>query len=90
MRACTAVVRGHVQGVGFRYSTQRLAEELGVTGWVRNRPDRSVGVWVQGPDDAVGQLMAFLHRGPIGASVTSVEAQEADPDSALVRFEIRF
>jgi acylphosphatase len=88
--AHTAVVRGRVQGVGFRYSTWKLAAEFGVKGWVRNQPDGSVRVWAQGSADSVDQLMAFLHRGPGGAPVASVEAHEIDPDPDLTRFEIRY
>ena len=88
--ARTAVVRGRVQGVGFRYSTRKIATELGVTGWVRNQADGSVQVWAQGATDSVDQLMTFLRRGPSGASVTSVEANETDPDSGLSHFEIRY
>lgn len=88
-KACTAVIRGRVQGVGFRYSTRKIATELGVTGWVSNQPDGSVRVWAQGAAASVDQLMMFLHRGPGGASVTSIQAQEIDPDPALTHFEIR-
>lgn len=88
--ARTAVVRGRVQGVGFRYSTRKLAASFGVQGWVRNQPDGSVRIWAQGSADSVAQLMTFLHRGPGGASVTSVDAHEVDPDPDLTRFEIRY
>lgn len=87
--AFTAVVDGRVQGVGFRYATQRLAAELGIAGWVRNRPDGAVEVWAQGEQESVAQLATFLQHGPLGALVTSVETRTTDPDPAITRFEIR-
>ncbi len=89
MRAFTAVVRGQVQGVGFRFTTRRLAAELGLVGWVRNRSDGAVEVWAQGPGDSLARLSAFLDDGPFGATVVSVETAATDPDPTLSRFEIR-
>lgn len=88
--ALTAVVDGRVQGVGFRYATWRLAAELGLAGWVRNRPDGSVEVWAQGPSSSLARLTAFLAEGPPGAAVWSVETTETDPDPALTSFDVRF
>ncbi|MDH3680030.1 MAG: acylphosphatase [Acidimicrobiia bacterium] len=88
-RAFTAIVKGRVQGVGFRFTTWRLAAELGVLGWVRNRPDGSVEVWAQGTEDSLAALASFLDNGPLGAVVTAVETRTTDPDPTLARFEIR-
>ena len=65
-------VRGRVQGVGFRYALQREAQRLGLAGWVRNRLDGSVEAAIYGPDDAVGKLLEWAHRGPPSARVTDV------------------
>lgn len=73
------VVRGRVQGVGFRYSTVLEASNLGLTGWVRNRSDGSVEVWFEGRDDAVAEMLDWLARGPGFARVTSREAAEQPP-----------
>jgi acylphosphatase len=67
-----AVVTGRVQGVGFRYTTVDQARRLGVCGWVRNRPDGSVEVEVEGERAGVEALVRFLHRGPPGARVEDV------------------
>ncbi|WP_402465532.1 acylphosphatase [Isoptericola aurantiacus] len=74
-----AVVRGRVQGVGFRYATARLAEEAGVAGYVRNRPDGAVEAEVEGPDDAVARVADFLRSGPRGAHVTGAEVRAVAP-----------
>jgi acylphosphatase len=72
LTATAAVVRGDVQGVGFRDATLRHARELGVMGWVRNGDDGTVRVHAEGPQRAVEELVAFLHAGPPRARVSGV------------------
>jgi DNA ligase D-like protein (predicted 3'-phosphoesterase) len=72
-RAIRAVVRGHVQGVGFREATMRRARELGVLGWVRHGEDGTVQVHAEGEEPALGQLVAFLEQ---AARVDEVETQD--------------
>jgi acylphosphatase len=88
--AIRGIVRGRVQGVGFRYTTRGLAQELGLTGWVRNLPSGEVEVWAQGSIDAVDQLRTLIEHGPRGSFVKSVEFEVVDPDLTLEGFEIRF
>ncbi|WP_163544572.1 acylphosphatase [Occultella kanbiaonis] len=73
------VVHGRVQGVGFRYRCVQAAETAGVTGWVRNRTDGSVEAHVEGPADAVEQVLAWVRVGPRHARVDSVEVGEVAP-----------
>ena len=73
--AIRAVVRGEVQGVGFRDATIRRARELGVLGWVRNGDDGTVQVHAEGPEEAVEELLAFLRSGPPAAHVTDVDIE---------------
>jgi acylphosphatase len=89
-RAIYAVITGAVQGVGFRYTTRAMANQMGLTGWVRNRSDGSVEVWAQGPPDAVARFTAFLERGPRAARVTSLNLEEVDPDPAINGFRVEF
>ncbi len=70
-----AVVRGTVQGIGFRDATRREAHRLGVKGWVRNEEDGSVLVHAEGPEPAVEEMLAFLREGPPGAEVSGVEVE---------------
>lgn len=72
------IIRGRVQGVGFRYFTQRSAFELGLTGYVRNREDGGVEVYASGPADQLSRFAALLQRGPRGALVQAVEEQFAE------------
>ena len=73
--AVRAVVRGEVQGVGYRDATLRRARELGLTGWVRNEGDGTARVHAEGPEPAVEELLAFLGEGPPAADVAGVEIE---------------
>ncbi len=80
-------IEGGVQGVGFRYWTERVAGELGLAGWVRNRSDGSVEALFAGPADDVEQMLERCKDGPRSASVTAVEVVEEGGD-APVGFEV--
>jgi acylphosphatase len=71
------VVRGHVQGVGYRYFATHMASRIGVTGYVRNLDDGNVEVYAAGTPEQLAELAAALHRGPRWADVRGVEEQEA-------------
>lgn len=73
------VVRGAVQGVGYRYSASRAAELRGVAGFARNCDDGSVEVVLEGPRDAVESMVEWCRRGPAHASVSSVEVGDEEP-----------
>ena len=70
------IVRGRVQGVGFRYATQQRASELGVACRVWNRDDGAVECTADGPDDPLAELERWLHQGPSLARVDAVERLE--------------
>jgi acylphosphatase len=70
-------VRGRVQGVFFRASTQRQARVLGVTGYARNMPDGSVEVLACGSEAAVAHLREWLGAGPPSARVVAVDCEAA-------------
>lgn len=73
-----ATVTGHVQGVGFRYSTRQQAEQLGLVGSATNRPDGSVLVVAAGPASSVEQLLRWLHSDHPPGRVDSVDASTHD------------
>lgn len=85
-----AIVHGLVQGVNFRYYTQRQARRLGLRGYVRNRGDGTVEVVAEGPRHAVEEFYAWLHSGPPMAEVRRVEATWGPPAESGVTFEVRF
>jgi len=82
------IVRGRVQGVGFRWFVEREAHILGIAGWVRNNADSSVEVLAQGTREQIAGLRWRLREGPRAARVDEVEEFEATPISELNRFRI--
>ncbi|HUF75719.1 MAG TPA: acylphosphatase [Longimicrobiales bacterium] len=72
-------VTGRVQGVGFRWWTQRTAQRLGLAGSVRNCPDGSVEVQVVGEPDVVARLESALREGPPASRVERIARVPADP-----------
>ena len=70
-----AVVKGEVQGVGFRWAVQRQAGQLGLTGYAENLPDGSVRVEAEGDPGRLDELEAFLRQGPHWAEVESLDSQ---------------
>ena len=83
------LVRGRVQGVGFRWFVEREAHILQITGWVRNNPDGSVEVLAVGTPQQLAGLRARLQEGPRAARVDNVNESEADPVSGLNSFQVR-
>jgi acylphosphatase len=73
------VVRGFVQGVGFRASARARAVSLGLAGWVRNCGDGSVEAVFEGERDRVESMLDWCRRGPAGARVDEVEASWEPP-----------
>ena len=82
------IVRGRVQGVGFRWWARETARRLGVDGWVRNLADGSVELLAAGPDAVVAEFVDSCRAGPSGARVSSVE-RHAATDDAGSGFEAR-
>jgi acylphosphatase len=74
-----AVVRGMVQGVGFRYCTQAEARRLGLAGFVRNRTDGAVEAELEGDAASVWAMLAWLQHGPPSARVEAVDVTTIPP-----------
>lgn len=88
--AVSCIVRGMVQGVFFRRWTWQRARALGLGGWVLNRTDGGVEVFIQGQQEKVGQFLAELKRGPRGARVETIESDWSVSIHQDIReFEIR-
>src|SRR5271169_1222342 len=83
------VVRGRVQGVGFRLFVEREAHILQIGGWVRNNRDSTVEVLAQGTREQLAGLHQRLREGPRAARVDEVEVKEADPIPGLTSFQIQ-
>jgi acylphosphatase len=86
--AARLIIKGRVQGVGYRWWAQGQAKALGLDGWVRNLRDGTVELLAAGPEEAIGRLIEACRQGPPAAAVQSVERLEADGEG-LDGFEER-
>ncbi len=84
------IVKGRVQGVGYRFFTQRAALELGIKGYVRNLPDGTVEVVAEGSPEVIKKFIEKLKEGPPLAIVEDMEIQEIPPDEEFETFEVRY
>ena len=85
-----ATVCGIVQGVGFRYHTVAIAGQLGLTGWIANRWNRTVETVAEGPRDTLRKFHSFLQQGPPAARVERVDADWQQATGEFSRFTIRY
>lgn len=83
------VIKGRVQGVGFRYAAYRQAQSLGLTGWLRNRSDGTVEAEFDGARDALESMLAWAREGPPLARVISVETSWFEAIAGYSDIEIR-
>ena len=83
------LIRGRVQGVGFRWFVEREAAMLRIAGWVRNNSDGTVEVLAQGTREQLAGLHSRLREGPRAARIDEVEVSEAQPVAGLTSFHIQ-
>jgi acylphosphatase len=79
------VIRGRVQGVGYRAWMEYSALERGIQGWVRNRRDGSVEALFAGPAETVAAMIEHCRQGPPGARVDAVDYREAVSEELALR-----
>ncbi len=84
------VISGRVQGVWFRASTKEKADELGLTGWVRNTPRGDVEAVFEGDEASVREMLAWCRRGPPLAKVTTVKETQSQHSGAFSGFSVRY
>ncbi len=83
------IVHGQVQGVFFRHTTKRVAEKLGVTGWVENVDDNKVEIVAEGEEDKLKELITWCHQGPPMAQVNKVDVKWLESFEGFDGFSIR-
>ena len=83
-----AFVEGRVQGVGFRYFALNAAQDLNLSGWVRNRHDGRVEVLAEGDYQALDQMLIILRKGPAGGFVSNVNYTFSDSEGNFSHFRI--
>jgi len=84
------IVRGQVQGVCYRMDARDLADQLGITGWVRNRPDGTVEVLAEADELKLKQFLAWCRQGPPHGQVSGVEESYAEATGEFDGFRIAF
>ena len=90
IKRLTAIVYGRVQGVNFRYYTQREAKRLGLTGWVANRHDGTVKAVAEGPEAVLNQFVEFLYRGSPSSYVDKVDPIWSEVKNEFADFQVRW
>jgi acylphosphatase len=88
MQARRYIIRGRVQGVGFRWFVDHEARQLGLAGWVRNNVDGSVEALAIGSAEQLAALSRKLYQGPRASRVDDVQEQPAEPIAGLTTFRI--
>jgi acylphosphatase len=88
MQRIRAIVHGVVQGVGFRFSTREQAQRLGVKGYVRNCPNGTVEIVVEGEAQAVQALLDWAQTGPAAAKVSHVDTEQLPAAGDFTTFYI--
>jgi len=83
------IVSGRVQGVGFRYTVRNEAQDLGLKGWVRNRPSGDVEIVAEGREEVLKMLVAWAHLGPPAANVSMVHEEWSEFTGQFADFRIR-
>ncbi|MDH3328898.1 MAG: acylphosphatase [Desulfobulbaceae bacterium] len=90
LRRVHAIVHGRVHGVYFRDYTRRQALVLGLGGWVRNLPDRTVETVFEGDPEKVREMLAWLHMGSPLSQVSGVDSRDEEPLGTVGDFSIRY
>ena len=83
------IYSGRVQGVGFRYTTQSIARQAGVSGWVKNRADGTVEVVAEGPEELLKRFLEEV-RSAFSAYIRDTEVDWSDPTGEFTGFGINF
>jgi acylphosphatase len=84
------IISGRVQGVWFRASTKQKAEQLGLTGWVRNTADGCVEAVFEGEENIVKEMIDWCHHGPPLAEVEKVEIKNQGPTNGFEGFTLKY
>lgn len=88
IRSYKIIIKGKVQGVGYRYNAQAMAHKLNLCGFVRNQFDESVLTHAEGEEENIHRFIEWCNTGPRQADVTEVIAEEQDP-KGYQTFEIK-
>lgn len=90
MKSLHIWIEGRVQGVGFRYFTEKVARQSGVNGYVRNLPDGRVEAYAEGDEDSLQQFLQHVKRGPSLSHVTQVKERWGEAQGSERSFRVTF
>ncbi len=90
LAAANLFVRGRVQGAGFRFFVRRHARDFGITGWVKNLPDRDVEIYAEGEKTVLDEFIAEVKEGPAFGYVSDIDIDWLEPSGRFSGFDIRF
>lgn len=90
MKSLRLTVHGRVQGVGFRYYVKTVGDRLDLVGRVKNNPDDSVGILVEGEEKLVNEFLEYCKKGPAAAKVDKIDVSEEKSSKKFKSFEIIF
>jgi acylphosphatase len=88
MKATRVLYEGYVQGVGFRWTTKRIAQGYDVNGWVRNLPDGRVELQVSGEDEEVAAFLRAMRESTLGGHIAAERTAEIEIPSPFKGFRI--
>lgn len=84
------IIEGMVQGVFYRASTRDRAQMLGLNGWVKNMPDRTVHALFQGSPDTIDQMIEWCWQGSPASRVDHVHTEQQEPEKDFIDFKVRY
>lgn len=90
MKQVILKIYGRVQGVFFRDSSRRRARKLGLVGFVKNEPDRTVMIVAEGEEKSLNQFISWCYNGPILARVDKIDVEWKEATGQFKKFEIRY
>lgn len=89
MKQLRAIFHGYVQGIGFRYSTERISRQYGVTGYVRNLRDGTVEVTAEGEEKELQEFLQAIRDGPLGPHILEMETDWREATGQWRNFTIK-
>jgi acylphosphatase len=84
------IVLGDVHGVGYRFTVIEVARDLGLVGWVKNKPDGSVEIVAEGPREKLENLITWAKKGPPLARVDNVKINWQQAGGEFNRFDVKY
>ncbi len=90
MKRLRLIVSGRVQGVGFRWASQKAARQLGVHGYVRNLPNGDVEIVAEGDDSAVTNMITWARKGPTWSRVDNLQLHDLPGPAEYAEFGVRY